>query len=106
MQVPHVRIAGRDLNHLLVGRLQRVEAVLVDGKRQSSARLVKTLEFPDSVWDAFGKVSAEVIEENLGDELFKKIYESMSSSMAQSAEWQSLSSVAYARQRTRVLGAG
>lgn len=65
---------------------------------------VKTLEFPDSVWDAFGKASQEVLDENMSDPLFKKIREAVESSMKKSAAWDQLSSVAYARQRTRVLG--
>ena len=32
---------------------------------------VKALEFPDDVWDAFGKASQEVMDENMGDEFFK-----------------------------------
>ncbi len=65
---------------------------------------VKTLEFPDEVWDAFGRVSQEVLDENMGEPLFKKIREAVESSMKKSAAWDQLSSVAYARQRTRVLG--
>ncbi|MCG8492216.1 MAG: twin-arginine translocation signal domain-containing protein [Sneathiellales bacterium] len=65
---------------------------------------VKTLEFPDAVWDAFGKASQEVLDENMGDPLFKKVRESVEASMKKSAAWDQLSSVAYARQRTRVLG--
>ncbi len=66
---------------------------------------VKALEFPDDVWDAFGKASAEVMAENMDNELFKKTRESMQKSMKLSNEWNTLSSVAYAKQRTRVLGA-
>ncbi|MCF6321668.1 MAG: TRAP transporter substrate-binding protein [Rhizobiaceae bacterium] len=65
---------------------------------------VKTLEFPDDVWDAFGKASQEVIEDNMGNELFKKTFESMRSALTQSAAWDSLSAGAYTKQRTRVLG--
>ena len=64
----------------------------------------KTLEFPDDVWDAFGKASLEVMEDNMGDPLFKKVFESMQTSMKASADWDVLSSGAYTRQRTRVLG--
>ncbi len=75
---------------------------------QALARLqaggVKTLEFPDQVWDAFGAASKEVMEENFGDPLFKKVYDSVIDSMQKSASWDSLSSGAYTRQRTRVLG--
>ena len=65
---------------------------------------VKVMEFPDSVWDAFGKASMEVHEENLGDELYKKIYDSAMASMKASSAWHNLSSSAYTAQRDRVLG--
>lgn len=65
---------------------------------------VQTLEFPDDVWDAFGTASAEVLEENMGDPFFKKVKDSVFASMKASAEWDRLSSGAYARQRARVLG--
>lgn len=65
---------------------------------------VKTLEFPDDVWDAFGKASAEVLDDNMSDPFFKKVRESVEKSMKASAEWDKLSSGAYTRQRTRVLG--
>ena len=65
---------------------------------------VKTLEFPDSVWDAFGKASMEVHEENMGDEIYKKIYDSFSASMKSSSAWIQKSESAYRAQRDRVLG--
>ncbi|WP_297756163.1 twin-arginine translocation signal domain-containing protein [uncultured Shimia sp.] len=65
---------------------------------------VKTLEFPDSVWDAFGKASMEVHEENMGDELYKKIYDSFAASMKSSSGWIQKSESAYRAQRDRVLG--
>jgi len=65
---------------------------------------VKVLEFPDSVWDAFGKASAEVMDENMGDELFKKINDSYNASMKASSSWLKQSSGAYTAQRDRVLG--
>jgi TRAP-type mannitol/chloroaromatic compound transport system substrate-binding protein len=65
---------------------------------------VKALEFPDDVWDAFGAASAEVMGEHMDDPLFKKTSDSMQNAMRLSNEWNTLSSVAYARQRTRVLG--
>ncbi len=67
---------------------------------------VKALEFPDDVWDAFGKAASEVMGANMGDPLFKKTWDSMQRAMKLSNEWNTLSSVAYARQRTRVLGKG
>ncbi|PID62802.1 MAG: ABC transporter substrate-binding protein [Gammaproteobacteria bacterium] len=66
---------------------------------------VEMLEFPDAVWDAFGKASNEVMEENMDDEFFAKVRQSVMDSMRVSAEWDALSSGAYTAQRTRVLGA-
>jgi len=65
---------------------------------------VNTLEFPDDVWDAFGKASSEVLEENMDDELFAKIHDSVMASMKLSSRWTSLSDQAYTAQRDRVLG--
>ncbi|MGV6803760.1 MAG: TRAP transporter substrate-binding protein [Ruegeria sp.] len=65
---------------------------------------VKVMEFPDSVWDAFGKASQEVLNENMSDELFKKIHDSAMTSMKASSAWQNLSSGVYTAQRDRVLG--
>lgn len=65
---------------------------------------VKVLEFPDAVWDAFGQASQAVHDENLGDELYKKIYDSAMSSMKASSAWINKSSGAYTAQRDRVLG--
>ncbi len=65
---------------------------------------VKTLQFPDSVWDAFGKASQEVHDENLGDELYKRIYDSVMASMTSSSAWIKMSDGAYTAQRDRVRG--
>ncbi len=65
---------------------------------------VKVMEFPDSVWDAFGQASQEVLDENMGDELFKQIHDSAMDSMASSSAWLNLSSGAYTAQRDRVRG--
>ncbi len=65
---------------------------------------VKVMEFPDSVWDAFGKASQEVLDENMGDELFKKIYDSAMTSMKSSSGWANMSSGVYTAQRDRILG--
>lgn len=64
---------------------------------------VSILEFPDSVWDAFGKAAAETIGENLGDEVFKATHESVVDSMKKSAGWFSKSTGAYTKQRDRIL---
>ena len=68
------------------------------------AQGVKTLQFPNDVWDAFGRASAEVMDENMGDELFAKIRTSFEASMANSASWIQKSDGFYVEQRTRVLG--
>ncbi len=62
------------------------------------------MEFPESVWDAFGQASQAVHDENMGDELYKKIYDSAMASMAKSSEWIQKSTGAYVAQRDRVLG--
>ncbi|MHC0053169.1 TRAP transporter substrate-binding protein [Actibacterium sp. D379-3] len=65
---------------------------------------VKLLEFPDSVWNAFGSAAAEVVAENLDDELYKEIYDSYMASMRSSSQWISRSEGAYSAQRNRILG--
>ncbi len=65
---------------------------------------VKTLQFSDDVWDAFGAASKEVMDENMGDELFAKIRESFETSLASSASWINKSDGFYVQQRIRVLG--
>ncbi|WP_394199718.1 TRAP transporter substrate-binding protein [Litoreibacter albidus] len=65
---------------------------------------VKTLEFPDSVWDAFGKASDEVHAENMGDDLYKKIHDDYQASMKASSAWIQKSESAYRGQRDRVNG--
>ena len=68
------------------------------------AQGVKTLQFSDDVWDAFGAASKEVMDENMGDELFAKIRASFEASLAQSASWIQKSDGYYVEQRVRVLG--
>ncbi|UWQ48376.1 TRAP transporter substrate-binding protein [Leisingera caerulea] len=65
---------------------------------------VKTLEFPDSVWDAFGQATKETLDEFMGDELFAKIRNSVETSMKASSGWITKSEGAYRVQRDRVLG--
>ncbi|MEM7216336.1 MAG: twin-arginine translocation signal domain-containing protein [Pseudomonadota bacterium] len=85
-----------NLHQYLANNSQALERLVAGG--------VKALEFPDSVWDAFGGAAQAVMEENMGDPLFKKTFESMRTAMKLSAKWETLSSAAYTRQRTRVLG--
>ena len=68
------------------------------------AQGVKTLQFSDDVWDAFGAASKEVMDENMGDELFAKIRASFEASLASSASWLNKSDAYYVEQRIRVLG--
>ncbi len=65
---------------------------------------VNTLEFPDAVWDAFGQAADEVHQENMGDELYKRVYDSYTASMRSSSAWLAKSDGAYTAQRDRVLG--
>ncbi len=68
------------------------------------AQGVKTLQFSDDVWDAFGAASKEVMDENMNDELFAKIRASFETSLANSASWINKSDAFYVEQRVRVLG--
>ncbi|EET47975.1 TRAP transporter substrate-binding protein [Thalassobium sp. R2A62] len=65
---------------------------------------VKVLEFPDSVWDAFGAASEQVYAEFADDELFAEIFADYRASMAASSGWITDSISAYRTQRDRVLG--
>mmetsp|Transcript_23847 Transcript_23847/g.43162 ORF Transcript_23847/g.43162 Transcript_23847/m.43162 type:complete len:362 (-) Transcript_23847:71-1156(-) len=65
---------------------------------------VKTLQFSDDVWDAFGAASAEVMDENMGDTIFADIRASFEESLANSASWINKSDGYYVQQRIRVLG--
>lgn len=68
------------------------------------AQGVKTLQFSDDVWDAFGAASAKVMDEYMDDELFARIRASFETSMASSSSWISKSDAFYVTQRDRVLG--
>ncbi|MGB3148362.1 MAG: ABC transporter substrate-binding protein, partial [Paracoccaceae bacterium] len=65
---------------------------------------VKVLEFPDSVWDAFGAASQAVHDENMGDDLYKRVYDSYMASMRSSSNWITRSEGTYRTQRDRILG--
>ena len=68
------------------------------------AQGVKTMQFSDDVWDAFGAASKEVMDENMDDELFAQIRASFEESLANSASWINKSDGYYVQQRVRVLG--
>lgn len=65
---------------------------------------VKTVTFPDSVWDAFGRAAQQVYEENMADPIFARTFASYRDALAKLAGWGSLSEGAYMAQRNRVLG--
>lgn len=70
------------------------------------AQGVKTLQFSDDVWDAFGAASKEVMDENMGDELFARTRASFEASLATTSDWIQKSDGFYVAQRNRVLGNG
>ena len=65
---------------------------------------VKILEFPDSVWDAFGDASQKVYDDFMADDIFKTIYEEYVAVMRDSSAWLTKSTSAYRTQRDRILG--
>ena len=86
--------------------LQLSETLTSNGAALSrlQAQGVKTLQFTDDVWDAFGRASAEVMDENMDDEIFARIRGSFEASIANSASWIQKSDGYYIEQRVRVLG--
>ena len=64
---------------------------------------VQVLQFPVSVWEAFGNASEEVLEEFKQDELFKKIYNSYVDSLKKNTGWNSKSTAIFQSQRNRIL---
>ncbi|WP_371036541.1 MULTISPECIES: TRAP transporter substrate-binding protein [unclassified Rhodosalinus] len=63
---------------------------------------VQVRQFPDDVWDAFGRASAEVREENMGDPIYKAVADSYFASMEESSSWYEQADGEYMRQRNRV----
>ncbi|MEE9388364.1 MAG: ABC transporter substrate-binding protein [Paracoccaceae bacterium] len=72
--------------------------------KRLQAQGVKTLQFGDDVWDAFGAASKEVLDENMDDELYARIRTSFDASVASSSSWLDKSDAYYVSQRNRVLG--
>lgn len=68
------------------------------------AQGVKTLQFSDDVWDAFGAASKKVLDQYMDDPLYASIRESFNESVAVSASWIQKSDGFYVEQRERVLG--
>ena len=65
---------------------------------------VTVRQFPEDVWDAFGRASAEVREENMDDPIYKKVADSYFASLEESASWFEIGDGEYMRQRNRVMG--
>ncbi|MEN8708440.1 MAG: TRAP transporter substrate-binding protein [Paracoccaceae bacterium] len=65
---------------------------------------VKTYEFPDDVWDAFGSASKELMDSYMDDEFFAKVRASYEASVSATSSWLQLSDGEYVSQRNRVLG--
>jgi TRAP-type mannitol/chloroaromatic compound transport system substrate-binding protein len=63
---------------------------------------VQVREFPDDVWDAFGRAAAEVSAESMGDPIYAQIAESYFASMRSTAAWWEIGDGEYIRQRNRV----
>mgnify|MGYP003677067455 FL=1 len=64
----------------------------------------KIMQFPDDVWDAFGKASTEALDSFMDDELFARIRASQEASIKSTYAWTSISDGEYQRQRARVNG--
>ncbi|NKX45797.1 TRAP transporter substrate-binding protein [Roseicyclus persicicus] len=62
---------------------------------------VQAREFPDDVWDAFGRAAAEVRAENMGDPIYAQIAESYFGSMGSTSAWWEIGDGEYIRQRNR-----
>ena len=65
---------------------------------------VQLREFPDAVWDAMGAASQAVHDENMGDDIYKRVYDSAMESMRSSSQWIERSEGKYRAERDRVLG--
>ncbi|MCE2521925.1 MAG: TRAP transporter substrate-binding protein [Rhodobacteraceae bacterium] len=65
---------------------------------------VEVLEFPNDVWDAFGEATVKVLSENMSDDLYKKVYDSATTSRNNTSGWLTISSGAFTAQRDRIFG--
>ena len=63
---------------------------------------VQVREFPDDVWDAFGRAAAEVREENMSDEIYANIANSYFAAMQETSNWWEIGDGEFIRQRNRV----
>jgi TRAP-type mannitol/chloroaromatic compound transport system substrate-binding protein len=65
------------------------------------AQGTKIMQFPDDVWDAFGRASKEALDEFMGDELFARIRASQEEAAAATYAWTSISDNVFQQQRAR-----
>jgi TRAP-type mannitol/chloroaromatic compound transport system substrate-binding protein len=65
---------------------------------------VQTRAYSPEVWSAVAEGSQKVYDENMGDDLFKKIFESYRESMRTTSGWLSLSDGADSVERNKALG--
>lgn len=63
---------------------------------------VQVREFPDDVWEAFGRGALEVREENMSDPIYKDIADNYFASMDETSKWWEIGDGEYIRQRNRV----
>lgn len=90
--------------HANVWNLAQYQMNNGDALQRLASGGVQVLEFPESVWTAFGDASRKVYDEFMGDDIFKSIYDEYVASMKSSSSWIAKSSEAYRAQRDRVLG--
>ncbi|MEL6583336.1 MAG: TRAP transporter substrate-binding protein [Pseudomonadota bacterium] len=63
---------------------------------------VQAREFPDDVWEAFGRAAAEVREDNMGDPIYADIANSYFAALEETSSWWEIGDGEYIRQRNRV----
>ena len=63
---------------------------------------VQVRQFPEDVWDAFGRGSMEVREESMGDPIYAEIANSVAASITESSSWYEIADGEFMRQRNRV----
>lgn len=95
------QIAAGEAHQWNLGQFHANHGAALDRLRAGG---VRTLEFSDEIWDAFARASKEVLDENMGDDIFARIRTSHDESMAKSASWLSLGEGQYHAQRSRILG--
>ena len=64
----------------------------------------KVLEFPDDVWDEFGKAADAALDEFMDDELYARIRASFDASVKSTSEWIAKSDTTFTNQRDRIRG--